>query len=60
MAERSLGDHGSYGGSVTDSGSSNNQPSSLLMTEDHYGGIICHPLADTQFINGYSKTKRLL
>ena len=55
MAESSPGDHGDHGGStaVTDSGSSNNQPSSLPMTENHFGGNISHPLAETyQFING--------
>ena len=53
MAERSPGDHGNHGDSHTDSGSSNNQPSSLPMTEDHFGGNIGHPIPETyQFING--------
>ena len=53
MAERSPGDHDDHGGSNTDSGSSNNQPSSLPMTEDHFGGTTSHPLAETyQFTNG--------
>ena len=52
MAARSSGDHGNCESSNTDSGASN-QPSSLPMTEDHFDGIISHPLAETyQFING--------
>ena len=54
MAERSPGDHDDHRDSHTDSGSSNNQPSSLPMTEDDFAGNISHhPIPETyQFING--------
>ena len=54
MAESSPGNHGDHA-TVANSGSSSSQPSSLPMSEDHFGGnnAISLPLAEPyQFNNG--------